>query len=234
MATPRSVKFSEMSQPDAVALIERHHVGRLAFSFHDRVDIEPTSRIARSSTPRSRCSERWTRAHSPTGTPRHSVNRCFAFTPTRSPDAGQSRPDHDHLAPKYASSAHVNTRRYVATCRCSSSPSALSSNDGGTRHPPYRGVDSALSGIRRSAVGGIPGLRRPRVSGTVCRIPPVCRLPRRTRHGIIRRGARVPARHRCSSPLVRRRGRAHPTGVGQSPIHVRHSPDGQRRRHDRG
>jgi len=35
--------FYELPQADALALLERHHVGRLAFTFHDRVDIEPIS-----------------------------------------------------------------------------------------------------------------------------------------------------------------------------------------------
>lgn len=35
--------FYELPRVDALALLERHHVGRLAFTFHDRVDIEPLS-----------------------------------------------------------------------------------------------------------------------------------------------------------------------------------------------
>jgi hypothetical protein len=41
-ATP---KFSELARGPAIALLERNHVGRLAFSFHDRVDIEPISYV---------------------------------------------------------------------------------------------------------------------------------------------------------------------------------------------
>jgi uncharacterized protein len=37
--------FSELSRDDAIALLGRHHVGRLAFTFHDRVDIEPISYV---------------------------------------------------------------------------------------------------------------------------------------------------------------------------------------------
>ena len=37
--------FSELSRADAIAMLERHHVGRLAFTFHDRVDIEPISYV---------------------------------------------------------------------------------------------------------------------------------------------------------------------------------------------
>jgi nitroimidazol reductase NimA-like FMN-containing flavoprotein (pyridoxamine 5'-phosphate oxidase superfamily) len=37
--------FSALSHEDAVALIARNHVGRLAFAFHDRVDIEPISYV---------------------------------------------------------------------------------------------------------------------------------------------------------------------------------------------
>ena len=33
--------FSVLSDADARALLARHHVGRIAFSLHDRVDIEP-------------------------------------------------------------------------------------------------------------------------------------------------------------------------------------------------
>ena len=35
--------FYELPPDDALSLLERHHVGRLAFTFHDRVDIEPIS-----------------------------------------------------------------------------------------------------------------------------------------------------------------------------------------------
>lgn len=33
--------FSTLGDADARALLARHHVGRIAFSLHDRVDIEP-------------------------------------------------------------------------------------------------------------------------------------------------------------------------------------------------
>lgn len=45
MARTHKPEFYEMAQGDAVALLERHHVGRLAYSFRDRVDIEPISYI---------------------------------------------------------------------------------------------------------------------------------------------------------------------------------------------
>lgn len=45
MARTHKPEFYEMAQDDAVALLERHHVGRLAYSFRDRVDIEPISYI---------------------------------------------------------------------------------------------------------------------------------------------------------------------------------------------
>jgi len=37
--------FLDLSHADAVALIRRNDVGRLAFSFHDRVDVEPVSYV---------------------------------------------------------------------------------------------------------------------------------------------------------------------------------------------
>jgi hypothetical protein len=33
--------FRDLSDAECRLLLERHHVGRLAYSFHDRVDIEP-------------------------------------------------------------------------------------------------------------------------------------------------------------------------------------------------
>lgn len=38
-------KFSELTPEECLALLARHHVGRLAFTFHDRVNIEPISYI---------------------------------------------------------------------------------------------------------------------------------------------------------------------------------------------
>src|SRR4051812_45849345 len=43
MTRAKPPEFFEPTREDAVALLERHHVGRLAFTFHDRVDIEPIS-----------------------------------------------------------------------------------------------------------------------------------------------------------------------------------------------
>lgn len=45
MTTTRKPTFAELSRDEAVALLERNHVGRLAFTFHDRVDIEPLSYV---------------------------------------------------------------------------------------------------------------------------------------------------------------------------------------------
>jgi nitroimidazol reductase NimA-like FMN-containing flavoprotein (pyridoxamine 5'-phosphate oxidase superfamily) len=45
MSARKGPTFSELSRDEAVALLERNHVGRLAFSFHDRVDIEPISYV---------------------------------------------------------------------------------------------------------------------------------------------------------------------------------------------
>ena len=39
--------FYEIPGADALEMLSRHHVGRLAFAFHDRVDIEPISYLFR-------------------------------------------------------------------------------------------------------------------------------------------------------------------------------------------
>jgi hypothetical protein len=41
MTPTRSLVFREMDHAECHALLERNHVGRIAYSFHDRVDIEP-------------------------------------------------------------------------------------------------------------------------------------------------------------------------------------------------
>jgi uncharacterized protein len=41
MTTTTMPEFSTLSDADALALLQRNHVGRLAFSFRDRVDIQP-------------------------------------------------------------------------------------------------------------------------------------------------------------------------------------------------
>jgi nitroimidazol reductase NimA-like FMN-containing flavoprotein (pyridoxamine 5'-phosphate oxidase superfamily) len=43
MALTSRPTFSDLSHHDSVELLRRNHVGRLAFTFHDRVDIEPIS-----------------------------------------------------------------------------------------------------------------------------------------------------------------------------------------------
>jgi uncharacterized protein len=46
MTTARkAATFFELSRDDALELLSRNHVGRLAFTFHDRVDIEPISYV---------------------------------------------------------------------------------------------------------------------------------------------------------------------------------------------
>jgi nitroimidazol reductase NimA-like FMN-containing flavoprotein (pyridoxamine 5'-phosphate oxidase superfamily) len=45
MARTSKPRFTELSRADSAALLERNHVGRLAFSFHDKVDIEPISYV---------------------------------------------------------------------------------------------------------------------------------------------------------------------------------------------
>ena len=37
--------FREMERAECDALLARHHVGRIAYSFHDRVDIEPINYV---------------------------------------------------------------------------------------------------------------------------------------------------------------------------------------------
>jgi nitroimidazol reductase NimA-like FMN-containing flavoprotein (pyridoxamine 5'-phosphate oxidase superfamily) len=37
--------FTDMSRDESIELLRRHGVGRLAFTFHDRVDIEPISYV---------------------------------------------------------------------------------------------------------------------------------------------------------------------------------------------
>src|SRR3982750_4653923 len=40
-ASPSAPTFRELSRDECDALLARNHVGRVAFTFHDRVDIEP-------------------------------------------------------------------------------------------------------------------------------------------------------------------------------------------------
>ena len=40
-ARARRVEFVTLDDADARSFLARHHVGRLAYTFHDRVDIEP-------------------------------------------------------------------------------------------------------------------------------------------------------------------------------------------------
>jgi nitroimidazol reductase NimA-like FMN-containing flavoprotein (pyridoxamine 5'-phosphate oxidase superfamily) len=40
-ASPSAPTFRELSRDECDALLARNHVGRVAFSFHDRVDLEP-------------------------------------------------------------------------------------------------------------------------------------------------------------------------------------------------
>lgn len=41
MSEAGPAKFSELTRAECNALLERNHVGRIAFSYHDHVDIEP-------------------------------------------------------------------------------------------------------------------------------------------------------------------------------------------------
>ncbi|MGH7618651.1 MAG: pyridoxamine 5'-phosphate oxidase family protein [Gemmatimonadaceae bacterium] len=43
MSNSHRAQFVELSREDSLAMLQRQYVGRLAFAFHDRVDIEPIS-----------------------------------------------------------------------------------------------------------------------------------------------------------------------------------------------
>lgn len=45
MTTGKLATFYDLPPREAIEMLERHHVGRLAFTFHDRVDIEPISYV---------------------------------------------------------------------------------------------------------------------------------------------------------------------------------------------
>ena len=45
MTSRKTPTFYDLPADEAVDLLTRNHVGRLAFSFHDRVDIEPISYV---------------------------------------------------------------------------------------------------------------------------------------------------------------------------------------------
>lgn len=45
MTTRKPPTFFDLSPAEAIDLLTRNHVGRLAFTFHDRVDIEPISYV---------------------------------------------------------------------------------------------------------------------------------------------------------------------------------------------
>lgn len=45
MTATKAVLLSEMTNEEVRALLQRRHVGRLAFTLHDRVDIEPISYV---------------------------------------------------------------------------------------------------------------------------------------------------------------------------------------------
>jgi nitroimidazol reductase NimA-like FMN-containing flavoprotein (pyridoxamine 5'-phosphate oxidase superfamily) len=45
MTSRKAPTFYDLTADEAVDLLTRNHIGRLAFSFHDRVDIEPISYV---------------------------------------------------------------------------------------------------------------------------------------------------------------------------------------------
>jgi nitroimidazol reductase NimA-like FMN-containing flavoprotein (pyridoxamine 5'-phosphate oxidase superfamily) len=45
MTGSKHPEFLDLSRTEAVALLARNHIGRLAYTFHDRVDIEPVSYV---------------------------------------------------------------------------------------------------------------------------------------------------------------------------------------------
>jgi uncharacterized protein len=45
MTTHKTAAFFDLTRAEAEDLLTRNHVGRLAFTFHDRVDIEPISYV---------------------------------------------------------------------------------------------------------------------------------------------------------------------------------------------
>lgn len=45
MTHPSSPMFRDLDASEAAAILARNHVGRIAYSFHDRVDIEPISYV---------------------------------------------------------------------------------------------------------------------------------------------------------------------------------------------
>jgi hypothetical protein len=47
MTAAKRPSFSELSRAEALALLERNHVGRIAFTFHDHADIEPIGYVYR-------------------------------------------------------------------------------------------------------------------------------------------------------------------------------------------
>jgi uncharacterized protein len=45
MTTQKPPTFFDLTREEAIDLLTRNHIGRIAFSFHDRVDIEPISYV---------------------------------------------------------------------------------------------------------------------------------------------------------------------------------------------
>jgi nitroimidazol reductase NimA-like FMN-containing flavoprotein (pyridoxamine 5'-phosphate oxidase superfamily) len=45
MSESTAIRFRALDQAEIESLLARNHVGRLAFTFHDHVDIEPVSYV---------------------------------------------------------------------------------------------------------------------------------------------------------------------------------------------
>ena len=61
--------FSVLDRGECLALVDRHDVGRLAYTLHDRVDIQPVHSVATTSCPPATSTDARARAASSTRSP---------------------------------------------------------------------------------------------------------------------------------------------------------------------